>query len=221
MAGAASKKLRQKREAAPLVPYTPDEIQQALEAEKRLQNSYHSLARYLRKHIGCTEEALEPDDGTIMHNLWARKKLRRRHLIAWKLFTRDFERSLGNSSSMVTSYSERVSTSSAGTPRTDLPEDEPLSGRSLADINLSEWNNEHTFIQQKWDCLHKEERGLMEQLIRNHIKVTRGVKIHHHDGAYIGSFLSGYQDNRQCIAAFVSRVQAMMSHLADLYMISD
>lgn len=220
MASPASRTLRKKREAVPAPQYTPDEIDAALAAEKRGQNSYMSLSRYLRAHRSCRDQDLAPADGSILYYLWSRGKLRRRQLLAWNAFWRDLQRSYGDSGPLTVSYKERVSTSSAGVPRSQF-EDEEFNARGLADIRLAEWNIEHTTVQQKWELLHREEKGILEQLIRDHIKITTGLKIHCHDISYLGSFLSGYKDNRQSLAAGVSRVQALLSHVADLYMISD
>lgn len=213
--------MRRKREAVPVPEYTNDEIEEALAAEKRLANSYHSLSSYLRKHRSCRDEDVEPLDGSIIHQLWQRGKLRRRHLLAWKYFWRDLQRAYGESGSMTVSYSERVSTSTAGVPRADHEEDEPITGRGMANVKMAEWNMEHTIITQKWDSLRREERGIMEQLIRDHIRVSTGIKIHCHNLGYLGEFLSGYKDNRQAIAAGVSRIQALLNNLADLYAIKD
>jgi hypothetical protein len=205
----------------PVPQYTVDEIDAALAADKRLANSYHSLSIYLRKHNGCRDEDVAPLDGSILFHLWQRGKLRRRQLLAWKFFWRDLQRAYGESGPLTISYTERVSTSSAGVPRADGEEDEPITGKGVASVKMAEWNDEHTIITQKWDSLRREERGIMEQLIRDHIKVNTGLKIHCHDLGYLGAFLSGYNDNRQAIAAGVSRVQALLNNLADLYMISD
>lgn len=222
MTKAASKRLRQQREAAPLPPpYSKDEIAEAIAADERVRNSYHSLSSHVRKHVGSTDHSLEPDEGTIIHDLWRRAKLRKRQLMAWAAFTKDLERTYGNSGPLCASYQQSVSKSAPGTPRTDTPDDEPISAHGLADVSLASWAIEHDTIQQKWLYLRREERGIMEQLIRDHIRVTRGVKIHRHDLAYMGNFLSGYNDNRQCIAAMVSRIQAVLSNLADLYMIKE
>jgi hypothetical protein len=222
MAGTASKKLRQKREAAPLPPsITVDEIQAAIEAENRTRNSYHSLSAYVRKHIGCTSSELEPPYGTFIHRMWSRGQLRYRQLKAWQMFTQDLERSYGNTGPLCASYSDRIAAPLTDTINYGYDDDEPISGKAVAGISLATWNSEHSSLQQKYDNLRREERGLIEQLIRDYIRATRGIKIHCHDAAYIGSFISGYTDNRQCIAAFVSRVQAILSSLADMYMIVD
>ena len=219
MSKSASKTLRSRREAVPIPQYTPDEIETALLAEKRLANSYHSLSSYLKKHHSCRDEALAPIDGSILFYLWQRGKLRRRQLLAWKYFWRDLQRAYGESGSLVTSYTERVSTSSAGVPRPECDEDDVITGKNMANVRMAEWNAEHTIVSQKWDSLRREERGILEQMIRDHIRVSTGIKIHCHDLSYLGSFLSGYNDNRQAIAAGVSRIQALLNNLADLYMI--
>ena len=221
MARPASKTLRQKREAVSLPTYTTDEIAEALASERRVANSYYTLSAHLRMHRPCHDEDVMPEGGSMLYHLWTRGKLRRRHLLAWAYFWRDLQRSYGDSGSLTVSYSERVSTSSAGVPRPEMEEDAKINGKDLASIRQAEWNAEHTSVQQKWEHLRSEEKGILEQLIRDQIRVTTGYKIHCHDLTYIGSFLSGYRDNRQAIAAGVSRVQALLTNLADLYMISD
>lgn len=221
MANPAGTKLRSKREVVPLPQYTHDEVEAALNAEKRVRNSYHSLSIYLRMHRPCQDDALAPLDGSMLYALWKRGRLRRRQLLAWQRFWRDLQRSYGDSGPMTVSYRERVSTSTAGAPRDSGREDEPFSARALADVRMAEWTPEHETVQQKWAHLRREERGILEQLIRDHIRVSTGLKVHCHDLCYIGGFLSGYKDNRQALAAGVRSVQATLSNLADLYLIAD
>lgn len=216
----AKRQLRSRREAAPVPQYSQDEIAAAIAAEARVKNSYLTLARYMQKHRGCTDEDVMPADGTMIYNLWLRGKLTRRQLIAWNMFWNDVEESYGASGPLSVSYAERVSTSVAGAPRTVHSTDEPFNAIGLADVRMASWNSAYASMTQKLDALRREERGIMDQLIRDHIRVVKGVRgMHSHDIAYIGGHLSGYKDNRQAIAAGVSRIQAMLNNLADMYMV--
>lgn len=200
---------------------TAKDIDAIILAEKRTKNSYLSLSIDLRMHRPCRDYDLAPEDGSIMRHLWRRGKLNQRHLKAWQMFWRDYCRSYGDSASLITSYQERVSTSSAGVAR-ETSEDEgerSITGKRVANIRMAEWSPEFAIIDEKWKNFRKEERGILDQLIRDYITVTSGTKIHSHDLAYIGKHLSGYKDNRQAIAAGVARIQAIMTHLADLYMV--
>lgn len=216
----AAKKTKTRRLSAPAVPDVElAAIERAITHDKKNRNSYHSLPPYVRKRRGCTDEDVEPADGTILHPLWRRGKLERRELLAWKKFWGELERSSGDSGPLCVSYTERVSTSSAGAPRADSPMEEDFNAMGLAGMRLANWNKEWESIEQKWQYLRPTERAIIGELIKDHAKVVRGVKIHSHDITYIGMFFSGYNDNRQSISSGVTRIQVVLSALADMYML--
>lgn len=216
-----TKRARASREAAPATPTIgKDEIDRAVAAEVRVKNSYHSITSGTKKHRGCSDDDVEPAGGSMLHALWQRGKLNRRQLLAWRSFWDEIEKSYGDSGPLSVSYAERVSTSVAGAPRSDPSFEEDFNAHGLSGMRLATWNNEWLSVNQKWEYLRREERAIIEQLVRDHIRIVRGLKnVHSHDVAYIGEFLSGYRDNRQAIAAGVSRIQAILTNLADMYMI--
>ena len=225
MATQAAKVLRRRREVAPLPNITPDEIEIALAADGRLKNSYHSMSLNVRMHRSCRDDDVEPLDGTIIHGLWCRGPdgpgLTRRQLVTWQRFWRDLQRSYGDSGPLTVSYKERVSTSSAGVPRPDMDDDEPINARGLANVRMAEWNAEYSRAQEAWSILNDDARAIIEQMIRDHLLVAENLRIHCHTLAYIGTFLCGYRDNRQAISAAVARIQTALNNLARLYRVSD
>jgi hypothetical protein len=186
-----------------------------------VRNSYHSIIPGIRKHRGCSDGDVEPVVGSILHRPWRAGLLTRRQLVAWNWFLHDWEESYGSSGQMSITYTERVSTSVSGVPRTELPYDDAISAINLADVRLAHWNGAFDSVSTKVGLLRPEGRAIIDQLLRNHIRVARGAKIHCHDIAYIGGLMTGYQDNRLCIAAGMAKIGSMLDHLADMYMVND
>jgi hypothetical protein len=154
-----------------------------------------------------------------MYSLWRHGHLDKRQLMAWKRFIGDVEASEGDSGPLTVSYTERVSTSVSGAPRTESDRDEDFNARGVSGMRLAYWNTAWASHDEVWSTLREEERAIVEQLIRDHLKIVRGLKIHGHDLAYIGNFFCGYKDNRQALSAAVSKVQSILKHLAYIYML--
>lgn len=184
------------------------EVEEMLDGEKRLQDSYHSLSQHLRMHRRCVDENLEPIEGSIIHKLWGKGQLTRQQLMAWHRWFTDMRRAAGNTDKLSVSYQQRSDGTGSG-------------GNDAAAYHgpLTNWNAEFSRIEQVWGALRSHEKGLMEQLFRDAIRCSGVKEIHSHNLSYIGGMLSGYGDNRQQIAAGVSAVQRLLSSLAELYRI--
>lgn len=210
---------KRKREPAPTSPMTAEEVNKALATDKATQNAYHSIARDTRKRRGCRDDDVEPIQGTIIHSLWRHWHLERRELIAWKRLCHDIELSVGDSGPLTVSYSERVSTSVAGAPRSESDREEEFNAIGLSGMRMAHWNPEWESANEKLGTLRSDELAIIGQLLRDHIRIVRHLKIHHHDLAYLGEYFCGYKDNRQSLSAITSRIQGILTHLANMYLI--
>lgn len=183
-----------------------DEISQMLEAEKRLQDSYNSLNQHLRMHRQCRDEKLEPVDGSILHQLWRKGQLSRQQLMAWHRWYADMHRALGSTDKLSVSYLERSDGGGSG-------------GNDAAAYHGpgTYWNAEAAKVEEVWGKLRRHERGLIEQLFRDVLRHSGIKEMHAHDLRYLGGILSGYNDDRQKIAAGVSAIQRLLISLAEIY----
>jgi hypothetical protein len=184
------------------------EVEAMLDGEKRLQDSYNSLSQHLRMHRQCRDENLEPTDGSIIHKLWQKGQLSRQQLMAWHRWFTDIRRAAGNTDKLSVSYQQRSDGTGSG-------------GNDAAAYYgpLTNWNAEFSRIEQIWGRLRNHEKGLIEQLFRDAIRCSGLKEIHSHDLRYLGGMLSGYNDDRQKIAAGVSAIQRLLASLAEEYQI--
>lgn len=182
------------------------EIDQMLDAERRLQDSYNSLSHHLRMHRKCVDDTLEPVGGSILHHLWRKGQLSRHQLIAWQKWYSDMRRALGNTNKLSVQYREA---SDGGSP----------GGNDTAAFHgpLTYWNAQAAKVEEIWGKLRGHERGLIEQLFRDALRNDGCKSLHAHDLKYLGGILSGYNDDRQRVAAGVSAIQRLLNSLAEIY----
>jgi hypothetical protein len=183
------------------------EIEAMEEADKRLQDSYHSLSAYIRVHRRCVDDKLEPTDGTILHTLWRKGQLTRQHLTAWDRWWRDLKNAAGKSAKLIGNYEGGVDGGGGGN------DNAAYYGPGTY------WTDGAYRVEEVWKRLRMHEKGLMEQLIRDSLRKEGLKDIHAHDLRYLGGALSGYNDDRQKISAGVSAVQRLLSSLAEIYAI--
>jgi hypothetical protein len=199
---------------------TKDDIDEALKGEQRLRNSYFSMSDYLKKFHPTVDRKYEPVGGTIIFKLWSRGRLTAKQSRAWSLFWNDLQASSGDSGGLGVSYSERVCTSVAGVARAahHSDEHEKINAKSLSPVRMAKWNAEFTRANEIWESLSRRQKGLAEQLIRDHLRCSGGNKdLHSHEIKYIASFLSGYQDGRQAGAYGVCMVHDLLERLSEFY----
>lgn len=195
---------RSARTAATAVAVTTDDIEKALAGEASV-SSYMSLSYHLRMHRPCRDDDLEPTDGSRLHVLWRKGQLTRQQLKGWQLWFSDVLDAIGNSNGLCIGYEPRGDGGSASNDHA------AFYGPSTY------WNAAQYRVEWSWSQLHFHERGLLAQLLLDALEHL-GVKgIHAHDFRYLGGFMSGYNDNRQQIAACVSAVQRLLTSLAETY----
>lgn len=179
-----------------------------VDAEANVRDSYNSLNHYLKMHRSCRDEGLEPNEGSILNTLWRKGQLSRQQAMAWQWWYQDMRRAIGNTNALHVGYSG----ASEGN-FVSREAERAYPGHSTY------WTAEAAKIEEVWERLRDHERGLIEQLFRDTLR-TEGLKeVHAHDLKYIGNFLSGYNDDRQKIAAGVSAIQRLLTSLAEIYRI--
>lgn len=196
--------------------------------EVRLRETYNTLSRYLTLFRACTDDVIicwgKPfnavmKDGSIVEDIRRRGKFRKHHILAWHKWYACVTAAHGVTDGMTSSYNEAVDKSlpviSANTFQfSDQDALEVAIKRSAPYIHLTAAGAEY---QQLWDFLRDEERGLIEQLTRDYYRAGGERDIHAPTLAYLASGMSGYNDNRQSISAGVSRIQALLSSVAQFY----
>jgi hypothetical protein len=183
----------------------PD-IQEILASEKALLESYNSLDKHLRLHRPCHDEGLAPNHGSHLHALWAKGQLSKQQLYGWQMFYDDLKRAKGASNSVVSSMGGGSTVDYANR---QLQRSKPG--------HTSGWNKQAARLDEILGGLHDHERGLLVQLVRDALRTEGFKEIHAHTLPYLGSVLSGYRDNRQSISAAVSRIQALLTSIAERY----
>lgn len=183
----------------------PD-IQEILASEKAMLESYNSLDRHLRLHRPCHEEGLAPNHGSHLHSLWQKGHLTKQQLYGWQMFYDDLKRAKGASNSIVSSM--------GGGSTMDYASRQLQRSRPG---HTSAWNMQAARLDEVLGGLHDHERGLLVQLVRDALRTEGFKEIHAHTLPYLGSVLSGYKDNRQSISAAVSRIQALLTSIAEKY----
>lgn len=200
----------------------------ARRAYEHWRETYNTLSRYLTLHRPCAEETIiyrgRPinavmKDGSIMEDIRRRGLLRQHQILAWHKWYACVTEAHGVTDGMTSSYNEAVDKSLpvVSVNSFDFKDRDALEvaiKRSAPYIHLTQAGAEY---QQIWDFLRNEERGLLEQLTRDYYRADGIRDIHAPTLAYLGSGLSGYHDNRQTIAAGVSRIQALTNSIAQFY----
>ncbi len=119
---------------------------------------------------------------------------------------------------MVGGYQEQVDSPGPG-----QVEDYLFASRTALDLAIHQGRpriyltSEGVRCQELWDFLHIEERGLIEQIMRDYHRAGGNRGIHAPTLAALGLILAGYQDNRQQIAAGVASVQRLLNTVAEFY----
>lgn len=199
-----------RRQSVPSIrsPQVADEIGRMLDAEKRLQDSYNSLSYHLRMHRRCVDEKLEPAEGSILHQLWRKGHLSRQQLIAWHRWLSDMRRALGKTDKLTVSYEERADSGGSGS-----------NDATAFHGPGTYWTAEAAKVEIVWEKLRSHEKGLIEQLFRDTLRHSGYKEVHAHDLRYLGGIMSGYNDDRQKIAAGVSAIQRLLATLAEIYQV--
>ena len=183
----------------------PD-IQEILASEKILLESYNSLDKHLRMHRPCQDDGVAPNHGSHLHALWGKGQLSKQQLYGWMMFYDDLKKAKGASNSVVSSM--------GGGSTVDYASRQLQRSRPG---HTSGWNKQAARLEDVLGGLHDHERGLLVQLVRDALRTEGFKEIHAHTLPYLGNVLSGYRDNRQAISAAVSRIQALLTSIAEKY----
>lgn len=183
------------------------DIREMQASEKALQESYNSLSGFLRMHRPCRDEPLAPNPGGILHRLWGRGHLTKQQLYGWQTFWSDLRKERESSNALVGSLA-------GGSSEGNYPAREMQRATPGPSTRLT---REGERARQVWHLLHKHERGLLEQLIRDTLRTEGYKEVHAHSMDYLGKVLSGYSDNRQAVAAATRAVQGVLTSIAEKY----
>ena len=164
------------------------------------------------------DEDLVLEDGSILEDMRRRGKLRRHQIVAWQKWWNTLIAAHGATNGMVSSYEEQVDKSGPGMTDAYMFESRAALERAIIKshpyIYITPAGQE---FQAVWGFLRAEERGLIEQITRDYHRASGNHEIHAPTLAALGFILSGYQDNRQQIAAGVASVQRLLNSIAEFY----
>lgn len=154
---------------------------------------YDTMFRASRDHD------YRPREGTVMHELWQRKRLTQRHAMAWHQFCLDLDHSAGKSGSVVSSYGDAIQSSNAGDFRPPV---------AFA-------NRQYIRLQALVDRLTREEYTLLGDLTADYLRHGSELAT-----ANLGMHRNGFSGRDQAHAAGVAIVTCLMDRIADFYQIS-
>ena len=175
-----------------------------------------------KKSVYSTDEFLGPQDEVAYHyappkksffyELFKRKRLRLKHLMALSYFINDAVAAQGNSHGLTAHLRERV--------------DMPHALKDHTAYHASSANDQYNRVNALWNMLHGHEKLLFKETVLREVhdgQEKTGRKLQRSGGTpdigAIGTYCSGYTSKDSAYAAGASRIQAILDTFAEFYQI--